>query len=65
MVSAIAATAAVFGVVALYAEIQRRLTTQARITRRLSHAHGKMAVKHFCFHAPSIMPWMAEDADLA
>jgi hypothetical protein len=66
MVSAIAATAAVFGAVAGYGEIRRRLSTSARITRRLHHhAHPSMRVKHFCFHAPTLMPWMVQDADPA
>jgi hypothetical protein len=65
MVSAIAAVAAVFGFLAAYAEVRRRLTTKARINRRLSPERASMTVKHFCFHAPSILPWMGEDVDLA
>jgi hypothetical protein len=58
--------AAVFTLVAVYTEVRRRLSTSARITRRLHHhAHPSMKVKHFCFHAPTLMPWMAEDADPA
>jgi hypothetical protein len=68
MLSALAGMAAVFGALAVYAEVRRRVSTSARISRRLHHhAHPSMNVdvKHFCFHAPTLMPWMVEDADPA
>lgn len=65
MVGAVAGAAAIFGLVAAAgAEVRRRLAIKARISRRLAWMHGPKTA-HFCFHAPSIMPWMAEDADLA
>ena len=64
MISAIAGAAAIVALAAVAAEVRRRLTTRARISRRLAWMHGPKTA-HFCFHAPSIMPWMAEDADMA
>jgi hypothetical protein len=64
MMSAMAGAAAIAGVVAVAAEVRRRLMSRARISRRLAWKHGPKTA-HFCFHAPSIMPWMAEDADPA
>jgi hypothetical protein len=64
MLSAMAGAAAIIGLAAVAAEIRRRLTARARISRRLSWRHGPKTA-HFCFHAPTFPSWMAEDADPA
>jgi hypothetical protein len=65
MVGAVAGAAAAFSsLTAAGVFIRRHLAARARISRRLDWKHGHK-IAHFCFHAPSLPSWMAEDADPA
>jgi hypothetical protein len=64
MIGAMAGAAAIVGLTAAGAEVRRRLMSRARVSRRLTFVH-EPKIGHFCFHAPTLMPWMAEDADPA
>jgi hypothetical protein len=64
MVGAVAGAAALFGLAAAGAEVRRRLEVRARIAKRLQWKHGPKTA-HFRFQEASLMPGMAEDADLA